>query len=485
MIKQLFKYGSLILLLPVLSIAALLLWSGYQWLSYEQLDNAEKISSKTAYLKTINEQGLSVAKAPNIVFILFDDLGYGDLGFTGSRAIDTPNLDQLAAGGVVLNNFYSPSAVCTPARAGYLTGRFAHRAGIPDVVFPTGSLKSLINILPGSPVRLPAEEITVADILQAAGYSTAMIGKWHLGDRSPSLPNDMGFKEYFGALYSNDMQPFALYRNTEIAVPAPVDQTTLNEHYASAAESFIAKNNSDQPFFLYYAHNFPHRPLYSSEQQAGRSSGGLYGDVVEDIDSGVGRIVSTLKNEGLYENTLIIVSSDNGPWYQGSPGSVRGRKGDTFEGGMRVPFIAHWPARLRQGKSSDGISMGTDLLPTLLDWLQLPPPKDRIIDGLSIRHMLESGTESPHDYLYYMASSDVVAIRDQRFKYHAKRPVFYAPMPSPMGFSIPQGPWLIDMTLDDNEAYDVSILHKDETERLAFMLKEKRLELLENPRGWR
>ena len=253
----------LVLLIPGLLLLTTALWLGYRYLDYQQLDNPEKIASKQRYLQSITAQGIDSGKAPNIIFILFDDLGYGDLGFTGSRSVNTPALDQLAAEGVVLENFYSPAATCTPSRAGFLTGRLAPRAGIPDVVFPTGSLKSLLNILPGSPLRIPAEEITLADILQAAGYRTAMVGKWHLGDRSPSLPNDMGFDDFYGALYSNDMEPFALYHNDQIVVPAPVQQSTLNALYTDAAVSFIEQSTAAAPLFLYYAHNFPHRPLQS------------------------------------------------------------------------------------------------------------------------------------------------------------------------------------------------------------------------------
>lgn len=481
--KRWLKNLSLILLIPALLTVTLLLWGSYQILSYDQSDNTSALAGKAAYLKHIRNADISTA--PNIVFVLFDDLGYGDLGFTGSRAIDTPNLDQLASEGVVLNNFYSPSPVCSPSRAGFLTGRLAPRAGIPDVVFPSDSVKSLINILSGTSTRLPAEEITIADILKSTGYQTGMVGKWHLGDRSPSLPTDMGFDDYFGALYSNDMKPFALYRGTEIEVPAPVAQTSLNEHYTRAAETFINQQDEAVPFFLYYAHNFPHRPLFSSEQQRGQSSAGLYGDVVEDIDRGIGRIITALKARGLYNNTLIIISSDNGPWYQGSPGNARGRKGETFEGGMHVPFIAHWPEKLKKPLTVDGISMGTDLLPTILDWLDIPLPTDRIIDGASIRLMLESGAPSPHKYLFYVASNEIMAIRNQHFKYHDRRPVFYAPMPSPMGFSISQGPWLIDMKLDNNEAYDVSALHSEESKRMSSILKNKRQEFESNLRGWR
>jgi len=223
------------LLLLVLLVA---LFVGYRLVTAGQSDDEARLAGKRDYLEHIHQRTLP-DDAPNIVFILYDDMGYGDIGAgaRGSDMIATPHIDGLAAGGVVLTDFHSPSPVCTPARAGYLTGRLAPRAGLPDVVFPTGSLKGFLFRTLAGPhlnVRLPAEEITLADILRAAGYTTGMVGKWHLGDRSPSLPNDMGFDSYFGALYSNDMQPFALYADRDIAVAAPADQRLLTERYTKA-----------------------------------------------------------------------------------------------------------------------------------------------------------------------------------------------------------------------------------------------------------
>lgn len=483
MAKWLRRLG-LALLLPAVAVVAAAVWTAYRFISYEQVDDEAHLAAKRRYLDDLADRHPLSPAAPDIIFILLDDLGYGDLGFTGSKAIRTPAIDQLAGGGVVLENFYSPAQVCSPARAGYLTGRLPPRAGLPDVVFPTSSATSLANILPGKPVRIPAEEITLADVLGATGYRTAMVGKWHLGDRSPSLPNDMGFDEFFGALYSNDMKPFALYRNRELAVPAPVDQTTLNARYTAAAVDFIRTQPDGVPLFLYYAHNFPHLPLFRDPAHAGGSDGGLYGDVVEDIDRSVGAIVQALAASGRLENTLLMVTSDNGPWYEGSPGRFRGRKGDTFDGGSHVPFVAHWPAGLGGGRRLPAMAMGTDLLPTILDWLGLPPPPDRVLDGKSIRPLLETDA-AVHDYLYFAASESLFAVRDDRFKYHDQRPVFYAPMPSRWGFSIPQGPWLFDLSSDPDESYDVSMKYPDDTARLAQVLAAKHEDMARNQRGWR
>jgi len=491
----------LFLSLPLTLLLLATLWLGWRLLLHENRDDPVRLENKRVYLESLvqvaslqsgtTEAGSTEADRPDIVFILFDDLGLGDLGFTQSSAVGpahpiaTPALDQLAANGVVLDTFYAPAAVCTPSRAGFLTGRNALRAGIPDVVFPTGSWKSLINILPGRPTRIPAEEILLPEMLQAAGYRTAMVGKWHLGDRSPSLPNELGFEHYYGALYSNDMEPFALYRNTEVAVEAPVDQTRLNRLYVDAALAAISETPAGQPLFLYFAHNFPHRPLYASPEQQGKSRAGLYGDVIEDLDRGVAAIVAALRRSGRFDNTLIVVSSDNGPWYQGSAAGTRGRKGESFEGGGRVPFLAHWPVRLPAGLRHRGMASGLDLLPTIADWLQLPLPQDRIIDGRSLRGLLAGETDSPHDYLFTVASDQVMAVRDSRFKYHGKRPVMYAPMPSSIGFSVPQGPWLIDLQADPLESWDASSHYPAEAASMEAVLGKRRQEMKENPRGWR
>jgi arylsulfatase A-like enzyme len=476
---------TLCLLLGGLLLATLVLialWAGLKIAIDPQTDDVSHLVEKTNYLARIAELP-TPSQRPNIVFILFDDLGFGDLGFTGSQAIATPTMDQLAQEGLVLTNFYSPAPVCTPARAGYLTGRLPLRAGMPSVVFPRWSSKGNGSQLVSYNKRFPAEEITLADVLQASGYATGMVGKWHLGDRSPSLPNDMGFQDYFGALYSNDMEPFALYRNREIEIESPADQTRLNEWYGNAATEFIEKN-SDAPFFLYFAHNFPHIPLYRPAADEGRSKAGLYGDVIEGLDDVVARVVNTLKAEGVYDNTLILITSDRGPWYLGCPGAARGRKADTFEGGMHVPMVAHWPARLEGGRELAGLSMGTDWFPTILDWLNLPLPSDRIVDGKSLRSMLEQNTPSPNEYLFYFAGEELMAVRDAQYKYHDKRPVAYVLPSTPVSFGPSKGPWLFNMRTDFNESYDVSMLWPQVSQRMKDVMDDKREEMEKNKRGW-
>jgi arylsulfatase A len=476
--------GWLILLAAVLAAVAV-----YRIVSFQQTDDSDRMSSKASYLASLaGATGGAKAQRPNIVFILFDDLGYGDIGAgaAGGNLINTPNIDKLAANGVTLSDFHSAAPVCSPARASYLTGRLPARAGVPNVLFPSGGLKNMVfsRILnPDSNSRLPAEEITLAEVLSAAGYRTGMVGKWHLGDSSPSLPNEMGFDRFFGALYSNDMEPFAFYRNLDVAVPAPADQRQMSERYAQAAISFV-EDSAGQPFFLYFAHNFPHDPLFVRDALAGKSDAGLFGDVMEEIDDDIGELVAALEDSGMLENTLIIISSDNGPWYLGDAGNHRGRKGSTFEGGMRVPFIAHWPASIAGGRTEAAMAMGTDLLPTIMDILELPAPTDRLLDGKSIIGVLEDGEPSPHDYLYFMDGDQLFAVRDQRFKYRAPAGVHYGTDQMPIAIAVPQKEWLFDLAGDQRESYDTSDRHPETLQRLRTQFDAKQRELSSNLRGW-
>jgi arylsulfatase A-like enzyme len=470
----------------LLVITAVALIIVYRATNSDQIDDKQRIQQKQQYLAGLENNKRARGQQPNIIFILYDDMGYGDIGVGASGLIKTPHIQQLADNGVMLSDFHSPAPVCTPARAGYLTGRLAARAGLPNVVFPTGSLEANIfqDVLrPQANTRLPAEEITLAEILRAAGYRTGMVGKWHLGDRSPSLPNDMGFESYYGALYSNDMEPFALYRNRSIHMSAPVDQTRMSEFYTDEATAFIARDN-DKPFFLYLAHNFPHDPLSVRPSRSGKSDAGLYGDVLEELDDGIGQITDSLKTSGRLNNTLIIISSDNGPWYLGNAGDQRGRKGNTFEGGMRVPFIAHWPDGFSGGRVEHAMAMGTDLLPTILELLGLSAPTDRALDGKSILGVLRHGAATPHDYLYYYDGDTLFAARDQRFKYRGPAGVFYSTDQTPVGVAVPQKEWLFDLTNDTRESYDTSVRHPAKLDQLRAVFDAKVQEMRVNPRGW-
>jgi arylsulfatase A-like enzyme len=458
----------------------------YRVLTYEQVDDSEHLQKKQEYLATIaTSSSKRPSERPNILLILFDDLGHRDLGVYGAESIETPHIDRLAAEGLRLDNYYSPSNVCTSSRAAMLTGRYAPRAGLNIVAFPKGHPLSTAMKAVGVNIRLPAEEILLPEILEAAGYRTGMVGKWHLGDESPSLPRDRGFDSYFGALYSNDMTPFALYRDDEIAHEAPFDQTQLNEVYTRAALDFLEVEN-DAPFFLYYAHSFPHIPLFTPDSDRGRSRGGLYGDVVEGLDDSVGALLDALEARGDLANTLVILTSDNGPWYEGDPGNARGRKNQTWEGGMRVPFIARWPARIQSARTSDAPVVGVDLLPTLLSLLAMPTPDDRLLDGIDISDFLLGQGEVGERYVYYFSTeADLDAVRDGRFKYHRRRGVRAGGAGDFVDYKAPWGPWLFDLELDPTESYDTRRLHVEDFERLARVFEAKQREMEENLRGWR
>ncbi len=283
------------------------------------------------------------ARLPNIVFIYCDDLGYGDLGCYGSK-IRTPNIDRMASEGVRFTQFYSANPVCSPSRAALLTGRYPTRAGVPRVLFPYDK------------VGLPDSETTIAQMLKPKGYKTMCVGKWHLGHLPEFLPTRRGFDEYYGIPYSNDMNPRVLLHATEAGVET-VEQTatleTLTPRYTEQAVRFIERSKGS-PFFLYMPHTYPHIPLGASPRFRGKSPLGLYGDVVEEIDWSVGEVLASIRKNGLDDNTLVMLSSDNGPWYQGSPGRLRGRKGMTYEGGVREPFLARFPGRIPKGSTCYG-----------------------------------------------------------------------------------------------------------------------------------
>lgn len=473
-------------LLAALATGGLLVWGLLRIRSYEQLDDPEALSRKAIELARMSEQAREAdAERPNIVLILFDDLGFGDIGAFGGRALETPRLDALAAEGIALDHYYAAAPVCTPSRAGLLTGRWPIRTGLSYAVFPSGHAIDSAMRAAGRNVRLRASEISLAEALRTAGYATALVGKWHLGDHSPSLPRDFGFDRYMGLLYSNDMSPLPLWRNEQIIEADPVDQTHLTPRYTREAIDFI-ESSRDRPFFLYLAHSFPHIPLHATAHQTGRSEAGLYGDVIADLDESVGAIVDTLDRLELSERTLVLVTSDNGPWFQGSRGDARGRKGDTFEGGMRVPFIARWPGRIEAGIRSDAIASAIDVFPTALGLAGVPLPEDRLIDGIDLMPALGEGRPLPERPIFYYDLEKLRAVRSGRFKWHARRGIAYGRIPgvalSPL---LPRGPWLFDLVRDPDESYDVSSRHPDEMARLEGLARTHTDEIATDPRGWR
>ena len=329
---------------------------------------------------------------PNIVIIYCDDLGYGDLGCFGAEDISTPNVDRMAAGGVRFTEFYSASPVCSPSRAALMTGRMPQRMGINAVFFPE------------SYTGMPLDETTMADMLREKGYATGIIGKWHLGHREKYLPLQRGFDEYFGIPYSNDMQGVVYMRGNQVE-EFTVDQHYTTRTYTGEAVDFIDRHHQS-PFFLYLAHNMPHVPIYASEDFQGTSGRGLYGDVIQEIDWSVGQVMSTLEKHGILDNTLLIFSSDNGPWlvmedYGGSAGILREGKQYTFEGGQRVPTLAMWPARIPAGQVYDDMAVMMDWFPTIATITGADLP-DKPLDGVDISQVLYGqGKRKETGFLYF------------------------------------------------------------------------------------
>ncbi len=393
---------------------------------------------------------------PNMIVIFTDDLGYGDLSSFGHPTIRTPNLDRMAAEGMKLTQFYTASAVCTPSRAGLMTGRLPIRNGMC-------SDKRRV-LFPDSAGGLPKTEITIATALKKHGYATSCVGKWHLGHLPEFMPTNHGFDEYFGIPYSNDMKPSPLVKNLE-TIEEPVDQHTLTKRYTAQAERFITANK-DKPFFLYFAHSFPHVPLFASKDFEGKSPRGLYGDVVEELDWSVGRILETLKKLNIDKNTVVFFTSDNGPWLTcnirgGSAGLLRGGKGSTWEGGMRVPTVAWWPGTIKPATINTDITSTVDIFPTCLDLAGAAMPTDRIYDGFSLKETLVSGTKAERELLFYYRGTKIYAVRKGPWKLHFITQAGYRDKPHKQ-----DPPMLFHLDHDPSEKYNIAAKHPDVVEEI-------------------
>ncbi len=402
------------------------------------------------------------AGTPNIVFIFCDDLGYGDIGPYGSR-IQTPNLDRFAAEGVRFTNFCSADPVCSPSRAGLMTGRYPTRVGVPRVFFPHDQ------------EGLNLDEVTLANVLKNRGYKTMCIGKWHLGRPVPYLPTSRGFDEYFGIPYSNDMTPRVLLHNTEIVEPM-ANLETLTARYTEHARKFIADSHGS-PFFLYMPHTFPHIPLGASPRFRGKSKAGLYGDVVMELDWSVGEVIQALRQNGVEQNTLLMFSSDNGPWYQGSPGKLRGRKGTTYEGGVREPFMARWRGKIPAGRVVNGVASMMDVFPTVARLCGASLPA-KPLDGIDIWPMLHGDRQSiERPPLLYFDNWDLQCARWMDWKLHIARHNSAAYAPAPPGgrhsYVLPR-PELYDLAVDPDESYDVA----PENPRVVEQIQQKIAEMI-------
>ncbi len=394
----------------------------------------------SAFLLTINSvHSQKKNSKPNFIVIFTDDLGYGDLGTYGNPSILTPNLDQLASEGQKWTNFYAAANVCTPSRAALLTGKLPVRIGMES--------DTRRVLFPDSAGGLPESETTIAELLKTASYQTAAIGKWHLGHLEPHTPLNNGFDYYYGIPYSNDMdrvEKFSfessfnpeiknfnvpLIRNKEI-IERPANQEIITKRYTEESVEFI-KKNKDKPFFLYLAHSMPHIPLFTSKEFNGRSKGGKYGDVIEELDWSVGQIIKTLKEQHLDENTYVIFTSDNGPWklfkeHGGSSGTLYGAKGTSYEGGTRVPFIIWSPKNLKP-KVEVKIGSTLDLFTTISSLANVKVSENIKTDGYDLSPLLKGQNSNPRNEMFFYHGTKLFAARlgDYKLYYYKNEPLGY------------------------------------------------------------
>jgi arylsulfatase A len=384
------------------------------------------------------------SRQPNIILICCDDLGYGDLGSFGG-SIQTPNLDSLAQQGMRFTHHTSAAPVCSPARASVLTGRYPNRYGIPRVINPDDTY------------GLPSTETTIAGMLKGINYASTCIGKWHLGSMPQFLPTNCGFDEFYGIPYSPDMAPLPLMHNLSV-VEEPTDISLLVQKYTAWAVNYI-NNAGNNPFFMYYAPSAPHLPLMPSGPFAGQSGQGLYGDVVMEIDASVGAILQTLKSTGLDSNTLVLFTSDHGPWYQGSTGGLRQRKGEIFEGGVRVPLLARFPGAIPAGQVINTLTTSLDFLPTIAAFTGAALPQNPV-DGIDISPVLRGWqTSLTRDAFLYFNDVELQAARMGQWKLHMTRFNSWAFSPDPAGgrLNLPlPNPELYNVAVDVDESHDRS-----------------------------
>jgi arylsulfatase A-like enzyme len=351
---------------------------------------------------------------PNVLIILTDDMGYGDISCYGQKKYKTPNIDGLAKQGVRCTDFYVPTPYCAPSRATLLTGRFPLRHGLIQNPAPDAGIND---------VGLPDAEITLAEVFHEAGYATKCIGKWHLGHKPEFFPVKHGFDEYYGILYSNDMRPVQLIENMD-TVEYPVDQRLLTQKYTSKAVEFIERN-SKKPFFLHLCHAMPHKPLAASSGfYTPETPDDLYADVVKELDWSVGEIIRTLKKLDILDKTIVIFMSDNGPWYGGSTGGFKGMKATNWEGGIRVPFIIHYKKVFPQNRTVDVPCWSPDLFPTLLALTNIKPASANKQDGLDITQILK-GKVKTHPPVFSMHNGNIMSVRDSDWKLFVRAPQYF------------------------------------------------------------
>ena len=451
--------------------------------------------ARSAFLAVLPFPASAAPSPPNVVIIFCDDLGYADIGPFGCTRYATPNLDRLAREGRRFTNFHVSEAVCSASRASLLTGCYNNRIGIFNALNPT--MRHGLN----------SSETTLAEIFKQKNYATGMAGKWHLGHLPPFLPVRHGFDEYYGLPYSNDMWPHGMEKKNRDHPPLPMiegdkviqadvtaeDQEQLTTRYTERAVDFI-KRNHDRPFFFYLAHSMPHVPLYVSEKFKGKSGAGLYGDVIQEIDWSVGQVMDALKSQGIEDNTLVIFTSDNGPWlrygnHAGSAGPLREGKGTSWEGGTRVPCVMRWPGHIPAGSSGNQMLMTIDLLPSLAGLVGATLPA-HTIDGLDVLPLIigTPGAKNPHEaYWNYYADNQLQSVCTGDGRWKLVLPHTYTSLSGKLGgsdgFAVPyqnlkiESPQLFDLAADVGEKTDVAAAHPEVVAKLEAEAENARVDL--------
>ena len=366
------------------------------------------------WMPIVSAQSLARTKKPNVIIILTDDMGYGEISCYNKNQVQTPNIDRLAKEGVRFTDFYVPTPYCAPSRASILTGRFPLRHRMVENPAPDAGIND---------IGLNSNEVTMGELFQGAGYKTKGIGKWHLGHKPEYHPLKHGFDEYYGMLYSNDMRPVQLLENKDI-VDTNVDQRLLTQKYTSKAIDFINRNQNE-PFFLYLAQAMPHKPLAASAPFfIDGNSKELYESVIRELDWSTGEIINKLKELDILENTIVIFMSDNGPWYGGNTGGFKGMKANNWEGGIRVPFIIRYPKQFPQGKIVSTPCWSLDILPTVMKMTNIKTNPNIKLDGKNISRIIK-GKSNSHGPIFSMKDTKIRTIRDGKWKLFLTKPDYY------------------------------------------------------------
>jgi arylsulfatase A-like enzyme len=436
----------------------------------------------------------SSSAQPNVVLILADDLGYGDLSSFGNPAWKTPNIDRLATEGAKLTHFYTPTPYCAPTRASLLTGRYPARHGLVLNPNPEKVNNSFQTFRGGDDLGIADNQVLLSELFKASGYATAIIGKWHLGHKPPFYPTRHGFDSYFGIPYSNDMRPVLLMENDSV-VEYPVVQATLTRRYTRQAVDYI-EQHKNKPFFLYLAHAMPHKPLTPSEEfYTPATKEDIYADAMRELDWSIGEVLKKLTDAHLDENTIVIFLSDNGPWFGGNTGGLRGIKSQNWEGGIRVPFIVRWKGTIPAGHVSTQPAGVIDVFPTLARATKLKIPKDHVLDGRDIFSLFNTAATTPHEALFSFYNDKLQTVRSGKWKLHLRSPesarlpddaswidprlpdgiTILAPFEQPKATEFPgiktgvsPAPGLLfDLEADPSEQHDVAASHPDVVKRLT------------------